>query len=221
MARTLYNSGQRLPITEQRMIPETYEFPVRLAGNLSLDFCNSIEYRDSARCLDFLPAYDHVLGWCLNAGAVDAAEYTRLKALGDAQPASSAAAHRAALDLRNTLYRIFTAVIAEEQPSAHDLSRLNEALTERRRWVQPHGDGFMWAWQANDALTQVLSPIALSAAELLTSDQLERVRQCPNCGWLFVDTSRNHSRRWCSMDFCGSRIKSRRQYERRKQSQKP
>jgi len=48
---------------------------------------------------------------------------------------------------------------------------------------------------------------------LLTSSQrLNQVRQCrgDNCGWLFVDGSKNHSRRWCDMRDCGNRAKVRR-----------
>ena len=69
-------------------------------------------------------------------------------------------------------------------------------------------------------LDQMLWPIIRSAAELLTSDKLDRVCECPgeNCGWLFIDMSRNRSRRWCDMKDCGNRAKARRHYRKTKAS---
>ena len=198
------------------MTLEAYRFPNRVGGNLCLDFTNTTEFRDSKRCLEFLSAYDHVLAWCGRNHQLDDAESQRLAAVAAANPTEAANAFSASIDLREALYRIFTAVIAEEPPVSADLQRLNDVLSGAQRHIEPSDDGFAWAWSHSDDLARILAPIALAAAELLTSDQLQRVRQCPNCGWLFVDTSRNHSRRWCSMDVCGSQVKSRRQYERRK-----
>jgi predicted RNA-binding Zn ribbon-like protein len=62
----------------------------------------------------------------------------------------------------------------------------------------------------------MLWPIASSAADLLTSERLKKVRLCEakTCTWLFLDESRNHSRRWCDMKVCGNREKARRHYQR-------
>jgi predicted RNA-binding Zn ribbon-like protein len=198
---------------------EAYRFPVLLAGTLSLNFSNTAEFRISAQYVDFLPSYEAVLAWCWNNKLINTAESQRLLTLAQQSPLQANASHITALALRETIYRLFTAVIDDETPSPDDLARLNDMLNATPRRVVSTGDQFAWAWVKSDDLAQILAPIALAAAELLTSDQLEQVRQCPNCGWLFVDTSRNHSRRWCSMDFCGSKMKSRRQYERRKSGQ--
>ncbi len=192
------------------MTVEAYRFPVRLGGNLCLDFTNTVEFRASEREIEFLRSYDHLAAWCVASAAPQV----------DEQPEPEIERQRArqfqrALDLRAALYGIFTAIIAGDQPTATDLATLNQALAGVQRRLEAHGSGFAWAWSQPG----LLAPISLAAADLLTSPDLERVRQCPNCGWLFVDTSRNHSRRWCSMDFCGSQVKSRRQYERRKSAQ--
>ena len=93
---------------------------------------------------------------------------------------------------------------------------LHEALS--RLEICPSEDMFEWTWvlDAND-LDRVLWPIVRSAADLLTSGDLRKVRQCAreSCDWLFVDASKNHSRRWCSMNMCGSRVKARRYYQRK------
>lgn len=208
--------GQNWQIEKLRMTLVNHNFPVRLGGDLSLDFTNTVEYRDSAHPIDTLQSFDHVIRWCCEVGVIDAAEQDHLSRLAAQHETDAAAAHTTTLALRETLYRIFTAVIAEEQPLNDDVARLNNTLDTALRHIAPSIDGYVWAWVPSNALVHIVTPIALAAAELLTSDQLQWVRQCPNCGWLFVDTSRNHSRRWCSMDFCGSKIKSRRQYERRK-----
>ncbi len=193
-------------------------FPARIGGNLCLDYINTIEFRHREREQEFLDSYPRLLAWCRRSDLISEAERADLEA--ETHPAQADAVYRAALDLREALYAMFTAVIAGKPPSSSDLARLNQTLAAAQRQVEPGDHGLQWAWANHDAAARVLAPIALAAGELLTSDQLKWVRQCPNCGWLFLDTSRNHSRRWCSMDFCGSEVKSRRQYQRRKNQPK-
>jgi len=195
---------------------DTILFPIQIGGHVCLDFANTVEFRRSERCREFLCSYEHTLAWCWRCALIGEAEAARLDAESAQRPAEAAAAYRAALDLRETLYRLFAAVIDGVPPAGDDLARLNDRLARAQRRIEPGACGFTWTWPRSDHLADVLTPVALAAAELLTSDQLQWVRQCPNCGWLFLDTSRNHSRRWCSMEFCGSQVKSRRQYERRK-----
>jgi len=86
-----------------------------------------------------------------------------------------------------------------------------------RREVRPAGEGYTWVWKRTNAeLDDVLAPVVESAAALLTSPDLSRVRECESetCGWLFIDRSRNRSRRWCDMTVCGNRAKVRRHYQR-------
>jgi predicted RNA-binding Zn ribbon-like protein len=200
------------------MTLEAYRFPIRVGGNLCLDFTNTVEFRGSDECLEFLRSYTSVLAWCWRNRLVDDAEMERLHALSVRQTGEAEAVFQSAVDLRETIYRLCKAVIAGDSPAPNDLEFLNQMLArvQPQRRLESSDGGFAWAWVQSDDLAHILAPVALAAAELLVSDDLQRVRQCPNCGWLFVDTSRNHSRRWCSMDFCGSKIKSRRQYERRK-----
>jgi glycosyltransferase involved in cell wall biosynthesis len=76
-------------------------------------------------------------------------------------------------------------------------------------------DGFAWEWAIGDDLAGVLWPVAHSATGLLTSVPLGRVKGCAGCNWLFVDESKNKSRRWCSMEDCGTYAKMRRYVARR------
>jgi predicted RNA-binding Zn ribbon-like protein len=136
-------------------------------------------------------------------------------------PDSAAAALDRAIELRAVIYRTFSALAARRQPRPRDLVALNGALRDvlPRLELRPSAGGLEWAWASTrDELDWMLWSIVRSAADLLTSQDLGRVRECARqgCDWLFVDTSKNHSRRWCSMDLCGSRVKARRYYRRRK-----
>jgi predicted RNA-binding Zn ribbon-like protein len=169
-----------------------------VAGSLCLDFVNTVDPRHATPREERLPDYAAVLDWARQAG-IEAAPLE-----GD-----PSRAHEEAIALRETLYAIFGAVARGEAPPEEALRHLNDELARRPRQIT---ERLAWA-PAGD----VLAPVAWSAAELLTSGPLERVRECPGddtCGWLFLDTSRNGSRRWCDMSTCGNRAKARRHYRR-------
>ena len=109
------------------------------------------------------------------------------------------------------------AIAKGRSPDADDVRALNGALSTAfaHLRVATSTGGFAWEWAEGDQpLERMLWPVVRSAAELLTSDKLSLVKQCAGCGWLFVDRSRNHSRRWCDMRYCGNRAKARRFYAR-------
>ena len=121
--------------------------------------------------------------------------------------------------MRETIFRVFAALTHDESPNEDDLAQLHQAWSENEnhsRLVQS-GAGFALDWEEGDAIDSMLWPITRSVVELLTSDDLKRVKRCGRCDWLFLDRSRNGKRRWCSMDACGNRIKMARRYERQKQ----
>ena len=178
------------------------------AGSLCLDFVNTVDPRHATPREEHLPDYAALLEWALQAGIATAAATTRLTA------AVASRAHAEAIALRETMYAIFAAVARGEAPPAEALRHLNDEIARRPRLIADEGRGFAWGPASRD---DVLAPVVWSAAELLTSGPLERVRECPGdetCGWLFLDTSRNGSRRWCDMRTCGNRAKARRHYRR-------
>ena len=132
--------------------------------------------------------------------------------------AEAAGILRRARQLRTALRRIFDALATNDQPPDSDLAFLNGdlAVSLGHARVLRDGDGFSWGWSGRN-LDCVLWPISRAAAELLTSGR-ERtlVRQCgaDDCRWLFLDTTKNRSRQWCSMQACGNREKARRHYRR-------
>ena len=124
-----------------------------------------------------------------------------------------------AIALREAIYRVFSAIAKRSLPQTADLEALGDAFVEAMGHVRlrPSAQGFQWEWvKQEQRLDRMLWPIARSAVELLTSEEVQRVRVCPGCGWVLLDMSKNGSRQWCSMEGCGSRAKMRRQYARKR-----
>jgi predicted RNA-binding Zn ribbon-like protein len=137
------------------------------------------------------------------------------------KPMEKARAHKTAIALREAIYRVFAAHVKSRPALAKDVKMIQDMAGEAisHRQLSYSGGRYRWEWKPrkDEMLGWVLWPIAQSAAELLTSDRLQKVRLCgaPACAWLFLDESRNHSRRWCDMTTCGNRQKARRHYRRK------
>ena len=194
------------------------------AGELCLDFANTLEWHASEHPVERLNDFADLIAWGEATGILPADRAERLRHLAERRPENAAAAFDRAIILREAVYRIFSNLSVEGRANSDDLAILNETLSQSssRQRVIPSSNGFTWDWTDNsDALDQVLWPVARSAAELLTSNRLDRVQRCADdrgCGYLFIDMSRNRSRRWCSMESCGNRAKARRHYERQKEA---
>jgi predicted RNA-binding Zn ribbon-like protein len=188
-----------------------------VGGRLCLDFCNTM--RGDARSAenDFWTSYGDLADWCVHTEVLGADDAVQLKQAAATDPRAAERALRAARRLREAMYRAFSAEAAGRGADEADLDLINEVLVRgnSRRKLRPAMQGACWVWDdAASDLEAVLWPVAWSAGELLTSSQLERVKQCGGCPWLFLDASRNHSRRWCDMRDCGNRNKVRKFRER-------
>lgn len=192
-----------------------------IGGQLCLDFTNTYTQTEVLQH-EYLHCYPDLLAWSRHAGLLSDDQARQLDQKAADNPTMAAAVFNRAIALRETIYRIFAAVARQQTPLPADVTALNAWLAEApgRPQLISTGAVFTWQWQQDaSALDTMLWPIAWSAADLLTSADLPRVRQCARsdgCDWLFVDTSKNQSRRWCSMNLCGSRAKMRRYYQRRR-----
>ncbi len=197
-------------------------------GRLCLDFANTLSARVT-QPLERLNRYADLVSWGRQTGVISAPRARRLLEQSSKHPKGGAAVLERARALREAIYRIWVAWIQKQRPAGGDLGLLNsllaEALSHQR--VVREGDRYSLTWSDEDALESILWPVAKSTAELLTSEEADRIRQCEaisltECAWLFIDETRNRSRRWCSMESCGNRAKARRHYERqRKRPQSP
>lgn len=196
-----------------------------VGGWLCLDFINSVNWDSPERAAERFFDYTDLVRWGQFADTLTEGEAEQLLWAAAGRPGEATVVYERAIILRTTLHRIFSAVAQQQPPVAVDLANLNVVLAEMlaHTGLLPTETGFMYGWAGEvDAVERVLWPIVHSAAELLTSEKLARVGQCAgeSCGWLFLDTTRNRSRRWCEMEHCGNRAKARRHY-RRKQAAGP
>ncbi len=193
-----------------------------IAGRLCLDFANTVDWHASERPGENLKTFDDLLKWSQHVGIMTKRDARTLGYMAANSPSKAERVLKRAVDLRETIYRIFSAVSAGSLPSDEDLAMFNENLSRaslRSRMVKTR-NGLLWDWTGGKGtLDWMLNPVIRSAADLLVSDDLKRVKRCadPQCGWLFLDFSRNRSRRWCDMKDCGNRAKASRFYQRKKQ----
>ncbi|MGE5571561.1 MAG: CGNR zinc finger domain-containing protein [Bacteroidota bacterium] len=189
-----------------------------IGGRLCLDFANTVDWHASDHPREWLTSYSDLVAWSRHAGALTEAQAQDLTRAAERRPDEAASALEGAIALREAMYRMFSAIAARREPSATDLAALNSALARALTHLRaaPAGGRYVWEWAGQDELDRMIWPVVWSAAELLVSEDLGRVREClgDGCGWLFLDTSRNRTRKWCSMDDCGNRAKARRHYRR-------
>jgi predicted RNA-binding Zn ribbon-like protein len=195
-----------------------------LGGRLCLDFVNTVDSRLGDPRQDLLTNYADLVQWSYHVGILSEKERQDLSQASLHSSIEASKTFERAITLRETVYRVFSAVAHARAPQRADLDALRDAFAEAMLHASlvPSAEEFVWDWlECEDALDAILWPITSSAIELLTSAQIKRVKQCPgvgDCGWLFLDTSKNGSRLWCSMEDCGSRAKMRRQYARKRAS---
>ncbi len=199
--------------------PKSDAETLRLVGGaLCLDLVNTVGGRNSEKGNEHLANYTDLVAWSKHVGILTSRAAQHLIQEATRRPAEAERVFERALELREALYRLFAAFVTGAKPKASDLAVLNQVLeTMSGARIIPTENGYDWDWARDEAaLDQMLYPIARSAAELLVSGDLSRVRECEgdDCGWLFMDTSKNHTRRWCSMEECGNLAKARRHYRR-------
>jgi predicted RNA-binding Zn ribbon-like protein len=196
------------------------EMPKLVGGALGLDFVNTVDPRHAPGRREYLDSYPALVAWGRHAGLIDAGREERLRQAAADDPAEVARVLGRAIRLREAGYSIFARAAKGRPPAPGDLDSLHGELTAAMTHIRVSwsDDGFGWGWEeAGPGLDRVLWPVTWSAADLLVRGPLERIRECPGagtCGWLFLDVSKNASRRWCQMSSCGNRAKARRHYAR-------
>jgi predicted RNA-binding Zn ribbon-like protein len=181
--------------------PEPRELPI-VAGHLALDFANTVDDPLGPARHDHLGTYEDLVRWAVRAG---------VRTAGPAELSSSDAALRRAHALRDTLNDVFGAVATGGEVGWADLRPyVVDAVAHASL-----SETYSLTWPDATEPHAMLWPVAHAAGELLTSQDVHRVKRCAGCPWLFLDRSRNGSRRWCAMDDCGTHEKIRRYVARR------
>ena len=196
-------------------------------AQLCLDYVNTLSYRYSTHPEEHLENYISLLDWAQNAGLLVEDEAGQLRQLAKTQPAEAELAFKEAIGLRESLCRILAAQVRSSSAVEGDLQAFNRSLggVMGHSRLSAGPNCYQWGW--NEELSPRLErpwwPVVHSAAELLTSPQLlERLGQCadPQCGWLFLDTSKSRTRKWCDINDCGNRAKQRKFQEKKRGREK-
>ena len=193
-----------------------------LGGRLCLDFVKTLDWRGTETPVEFLNTYPDLVVWSRYVGICTPAEARQLTKMANARGGEARQVIKLAVGLRETIYRIFAAIIRKKNPAHRDLTGFNKYLSDSMKASQiiRTEDGYSWDTTGDKArLDWVLNPIIRSAAEVLISEELQNVKACADsaCGWLFLDSSRNKRRRWCDMQDCGNRAKASRFYKKKQQ----
>jgi predicted RNA-binding Zn ribbon-like protein len=192
-----------------------------LGGNVALDFTETIggpledPHRDEH---EFLRSYEDLVEFGLKTGTLSEGSARRLRRLARERPADADAVVEEARRRRALVEAAFRPVSEGRRPAAGVLGELRDFAAE----AIAHGelvaadDGFRWSWDRSEGLETPLWPVGHAALELMLNGPLERIKTCGRCRWLFLDTTKNHSRRWCSTEGCGTDEKKERYVARRR-----
>jgi predicted RNA-binding Zn ribbon-like protein len=185
-------------------------------GQLAIDFTNTVGSRGEAPA-EHLRTFGDLLAWAEARGVLTRPAAQRLRRAAASRPGSARTALADAVAVREALYRVIAAAAAARAPAPADLAIVNGHVRKTfscMQWADQHSrleltdEGMRNASMADP----ILRPVIRAAVELLTTAEIERVRTCADdsCAWLFLDTTRNRTRRWCDMKVCGNRSKVRR-----------
>jgi predicted RNA-binding Zn ribbon-like protein len=179
-----------------------------------LAFVNTLSSRPTEAPVERLVSYEALVEWAREQHLVSAAAAERLAAEGKRHPHQAANVLTRAREFREALNGLAEAIEKQRQPNAAVLDTISNYLAAAyaNGRLVPHDGGLQWVASAEDALERILWEIGRAAGRLILSPRLSKIRACAasDCGWWFVDDTKNHSRRWCDMKLCGNREKVRR-----------
>jgi predicted RNA-binding Zn ribbon-like protein len=189
-------------------------------GVLCLDFVNTIPDRFDGSNRDHIQTFNDLIYWARKAKVIDSAQTASLEKAVHANERKAKDFFTEAIQLRGLIYSLFQPVAQQQKLKSPDLEQFNKLVSKYFPFLQIVADrdrfAEQWSFESNHFYS-ITAPIVKSAYELLLSDKLHRVKQCPNCGWLFLDATKNGKRRWCSMQDCGNAVKALEYYYRKKE----
>jgi predicted RNA-binding Zn ribbon-like protein len=172
--------------------------PHRVGGNLALDLANTFSFRGTTREIDYLADAEGILAWAKDTGLIG-------------NGFRMVATNRAALvadvrHLRRAVDEAFGAISHGATPPKPALTTIRDLAARSLANATLAGAPAAFEFSGTHA---IVGPLAWAALDLLRSDELARLKQCPphDCRWLFIDRTKNGSRRWCEMATCGDRAK--------------
>lgn len=187
-------------------------------GVLCLNFINTVHDRTVKEPFEYLSTYSCLVNWAAKVEILSTSGQ-KLKSVAKDNKKKAGRALGVCIKAREVLYHLFWAIAKDESPDEKTQAAFNDLLEKVMSQLKIRIDVELEVsheWKDKTALIYPLYPILKSAYDLLTSGKLDRVKECGACGWLFLDQSKNKSRKWCSMESCGSNVKAKRYYHRHK-----
>jgi predicted RNA-binding Zn ribbon-like protein len=191
-------------------------------ARLCLSFVNTNDWHASSQPVEKLNSYQDLIEWARTVNLISGSDRDHLLVRAKQTPVLAENALEKARLLREALFRIFIGLSRENQYNPADLELINSIHLESLQHARllPATIGFSLGWESDPInLNIILWPVMRSAVDLMVSAELAYVKICADergCGYSFLDLSRNHNRRWCSMESCGNRAKAQRHYRRAK-----
>ena len=185
-----------------------------IAGHPALDLVNTLDWRfRESGTEELLAGYDDLIGFAAQCELLTPKQIRSI--LRNSTESAAAAALIATRELREAAAGIFYAIVDDRTPAGSQIKFIEQCFKEARdhQHLQWSDSRLGWEWPASECGPELpLWMLAISTARLLLSGDMRLLRACekPDCRWLFLDTSKNHSRRWCDMKICGNRMKARR-----------
>lgn len=190
-------------------------------GWLCLDFINTVDDRTVDHPFEYLPGYSELLDWEVKVELLSPSEKGEMETIAGKNSGKAEKVLGELISARELLYDLFLAIARNKKPNNADQAQFNALLGDAMNQFELHlADNLEThlEWKNKLDLKFPLYPIIKSAHDLLTANTPERIKECGACGWLFLDQSKNRSRKWCSMELCGSNVKAKRYYHRKKAS---
>jgi predicted RNA-binding Zn ribbon-like protein len=192
-------------------------------GALCLDFANTVDNRPTEEARELLRSYPDLVEWSKQVGIINRTVAGKLSSRANTEPKAASKTLIRARTLREALFALFYSTVHGSDPPAEALGILNTEIPmalSSQTLARAHHGYQLKGTEKEDALDLMLPVVVRSSVDLLTSQELDRVRVCAadNCAWLFLDRSRNRTRQWCDMSVCGNRAKARRHYQKTKRA---
>lgn len=202
------------------MVKNNRVFTIRLDGGmLCLDYINTVNDRFIDNAVDYLNTPIDLIDWALRLEIIDEDHHNILIQREEKEKTKAISFFEEAKSLRELLYHIFSRISRAGEIVEEDISEFNKWVSHFFSKVQlkKSHDNYIQVWDFGDEdFHCILAPIVMDAYNLLLDNAYERIKECPKCGWLFHDNSKNGRRKWCSMQTCGSTTKALEWYHRHK-----
>jgi predicted RNA-binding Zn ribbon-like protein len=191
-----------------------YEGTYKLIGEeISFDFLNTISWRGTQWEHDWLHTPQNFIAWAFASGIISERKARELKKQSNAALADQLKQVRA---IRNDLFNILNPFVHYKKLSGELIEKMDDMVHKIMKHRHIDLETYHWTWDEPNKFAEVLAPVIWNAAHVITNLDHSRIKHCPGCEWLFYDKTKNHGRKWCTMEDCGSRDKSLRYYHRTK-----